>query len=535
MARLHVPSIIITETSLLYKPFQVVTLDLSTPHLSLQSKGPEPSSGRVFGRLPVDVETLCRTGSDHLEDKGPEPSSGRVFGRLPVDVETFCRIDSGKLNRNLAFQAHVRKSTRVLSDESSTEDLRDGKELGYFECIRDGWSKYIVRRSRMTLTELVGILLLMVIFVFPLPELGHFFQVPANKGNTSVDTATGFQIPTPSPVLMNPDQVGKTPSKPASSLSKETQDSVSTSIANAITDLTNILVEPHGVTPNDSDKFQVRLDANNQVILRPPVWLARFKKAPKLQIIFSRNGREIHRGDISLKADTDYGFKVPAEEAYGVVNVSVRSMTRPKLRENIQVDFGTSWLSDQTWRPLMHGVCETFGNGYNLVQNWIGLGLSDNHTGLLASSSNGRLTNSDKWRTAYEVRQAFLQKTSKARETWSPQTMHLHRDLSKSIAREYRIFSTQAKIHALQLRREAHRQSHEIRSMVMQQSQALTRAVHQLENNRKANLRQSQKQVLKAWWRLVGAPQPDAPKREVEKRKTWGSRIMGRGATKRKM
>ncbi|KAK9421224.1 hypothetical protein SUNI508_06072 [Seiridium unicorne] len=113
----------------------------------------------------------------------------------------------------------------------------------------------------------------------------------------------------------------------------------------------------------------------NEILLRVPQqfktsWLAKHA----VMISVSRGSGDVSSEFITI-ADTDEGFiiEVPHEEAYGILDVSIATTRKPKIKETFQVNFGSFIIVDalDAGKQLMKGFAQTVVDTLNGTTTWV--------------------------------------------------------------------------------------------------------------------------------------------------------------------
>ncbi|MCJ1463527.1 hypothetical protein MMC07_002135 [Pseudocyphellaria aurata] len=493
MSRHTVPCFFISKTPLWNKPAETIALDHRTPHLCLQAHG-------------SDVARY------------------EVVKRLPIDIQTFLSLDARQINRNLACLATTPNGSRPLDSRRSVSsdvenDVDDKfKTRTYFSRLL-GIDEPPVLKSFPSIEKILGsgLLLLLGIFLYQF-ALSSFFdasQVSVLQRSPIDVTATARH-----PVLAKPtntvfvsirSESSKILTSPSSSASHfPVPKSKSALKSNA--DIASLLLGEHALVPNNSDEFKISVIGDSHIVLRPPHWFIRSRKASKLSFNVSR-GTSALSHQVSTLFDGVFAIKIPRDDAYGVLNVSVWTSSRPKINESFEVDFGTSWFRVAGWKMTGYAIMGHLREDVNLMNK--GLATICNH-----ASSELRLlvhgAQSHAGRFRIEVGKmgiASLNQTAKTTDIVLAQTLGLSRSLSKKL-NQGTVAASQHFVHNMEhLRKDFVLYTNNKSLMASRRVQQLSRSaivniktVAQGLIDHRDRLRATQKRVLKLWWKVRGVP-----------------------------
>jgi hypothetical protein len=79
----------------------------------------------------------------------------------------------------------------------------------------------------------------------------------------------------------------------------------------------------------------------------------------------------VQRHDESLEVqvsklfDGVYALQLDREEAYGPLNVTVSTTQKPRMKQNLEVDFGTPWLKVAGWKKAFQVVSDQFQRDFS--------------------------------------------------------------------------------------------------------------------------------------------------------------------------
>lgn len=511
MSRHAVPSIVISQTPQWDKAAKdPVTLDYLTPHLCLEAR--------------------------HLKD-----GHGQILRRFPVDLATFLNLDPGQLNRNLAClsMAYEPKDSQTRSKgDLSTKKILGGNPWSFKETF-DSFVADIrkegvqgLNRYEYLATMLVSLLGMMVIGVGLTSILGaskvsNSRVFPTDTvASLALYTATSTAATSTAPVLIS------SSSTVAASSSSQTHDLMSPALKasrslSTTTDIASFLLDAYTLAPNKSEQFKIHVLGDCHIVLRPPHWFSKMRKSPHLLFKVLRGDTEIPHQIITL-FDGVYALQIPREDAYGMLNVMIRTESKPKISESFEVDFGSSWLKVAGWKQATHALRKKIPNNLSAVQT--SLVVLYDHTKTEVSTwvqqQKQRAT------TQREAERAILRRhrknVGKTTEVMLAQTKDLAHNFAARFKGSKAITSERIKANVKELTI----YTRETTAMVSRQARVLAHAatgvdvkalVREVGDYRRKHLRDTQKAVLKTLWKIGGAPKQKKIKVDVK------AKVRGRG------
>lgn len=499
MSRHRIPCLILTQSQLSTAREDEITLDYMSPHLCLEPR----------------INKQGRPG---------------VIRRLPLDLTTFLELDARQLNRNIAclvkthvaggqkqtvgsYMAH-RKQDVIITRESKEED--GALSIAWLALKRYFDSHSFSLFFTIAITTVLSTILLGVVSVKYQDGVPLIPSSSYQRGND------GHQPPVIPKLSMSAPTTTATPGVPT--LVATTTSSTSALIPNpspktklagsSNTDLASFLLDSHTLTPNNSAQFKVHVVGDCHVVLRPPIWFTRYRKAPKLLFRITRQNQNVEHELLKL-FDGVYALKVPREEAYGTVNVSVHTTSKPRINETFQVAFGNTWLKAAGWRKAASEVSKSLRNDLDQVQN----GLSN----VFAQTSSGvqvvvhdAVRKADSVRRDMErVRSSSVNRTLRTTDLILAQTRDLSLRLSSQVINSTSALSTQMTLYNDHVRKDvalyiAHKKAamkRGARSISRSTSKVdLKRLAKTANSVRASKLRAAQKSVYKKWLKIRGVP-----------------------------
>lgn len=492
MSRHTIPCIFISQAPLWNKPAEIIALDHRTPHLCLQAHG-------------SDIAKY------------------EVIKRLPIDIQTFLSLDARQMNRNLACLATTHSSSRlpdprrsVSSDVDKDIEVKTKTRTYFGRLLGIDEPRMLKKFPFIEKTLSFGLLLLLGILFYQQFVIPTFFgasQVSILEQNP-VD-ATGTRHPvlaksTNSVSVSIRGEPPKIPTSPSSSASQHSEKSKSALQSN--TEIASFILGRHALVPNNSDEFKISVIGDSHIVLRPPHWFIRSRKASKLSFSVSR-GTSALSHQISTLFDGVFAIRIPRDEAYGVLNVSVWTTSKPKINESFEVDFGTYWFRFAGWKMTGHAMIGYLRKDVNLANK--GFAAVYNHASTeLRSLVHGAQKHTGRLRDeAGKIGLASLNQTVKTTDIVLARTLGLFRSVSKNLSRGRLAASKQFGLYAEHLRKDfilyTTSKSLTVSRHVQQLSRAATiniKTVAQDVFDHRNRVRAVQKRVLKLWWKVRGVP-----------------------------
>ena len=497
MSRHKISCLVITQSQLWGRSIEAMTLDYLTPHLCLETSG--------------------------LESVRP-----RIIKRLPIDLPTFLNLDAVQVNRNLA----------CLIDASSVADMKiedlsiqkasiPGRELIADEtgrCSTKGvrtkssvWFDLVLAKVQSIFKSPISALFLLALVFSCLGVVPYLAYSGSTIGNAPV-----FQPVRVSSLEHSNAVIGSSAVRVEAAV---TSHHISTALPrttspnfeaakHANTDLASFLLDSHALTPNNSAKFKVHVVGDRHVVLRPPHWFMRYRKAPKLVFKITRKNKTVEH-ELSMLFDGVYALKVSREDAYGLLDVSVRTISKPKINETFQIDFGNSWLRIAGWKSVAQTVTDSIRGEIQLVQTSLSVLRMHTNTGVQRYARDAIEKVHGIRRDIETVKWTTLNRTASTAGLVLAQTRNLPRTVSSKLNANGMILKKQLSLQSRRVRSDLYQhagnKSAALRHAVDHFSQAFTgasvKAMGQRVNQlRQDHLRSAQKRALKAWWKLAGVP-----------------------------
>ncbi|KAI4197808.1 MAG: hypothetical protein LQ346_002905 [Caloplaca aetnensis] len=468
MARHSIPSIVISENPSWHRPSETMTLDHYSPHVCLQTK-----------------------------DEGA--SSSKIVKRLPIDLLTFLRLDPRQLNGNLAY-LHAAYGAPISTVEKAK---RPGarKPNSYRSRWPRGDIDGYLDLAMTKIPYLCGFLAaagICLLLGFLIPQAFNFSPSSLASG-TSPPASSNYAVVSSSIATSTASPQGKLTTFPSSTLPQLTEAKKLESFANgkSHTDLATLL-ESSPTTGNESEKFRVHVLGSTHLILKPPQWFTSMRKTPKLRFNVTQGDRVL-KHDVSALFDGVYALELPKDDARGLVNISVWSISRPKFHESLQADFGNSWLRAAGWKKAASALSTSFRRDLDLVQTSIKAAYLQSSVELYSLMQKTLLKAQSLGNRSQPHAHASIGRLVKTQDLVLALPHEIASKLIQYLERKRIPAAKEISLHMARLRQGF--SSHLFQKVYAAQLYArATPAMYQI------HLRNTQKRALKMWWSVAGLP-----------------------------
>ncbi|KAL4802259.1 hypothetical protein BDV18DRAFT_147144 [Aspergillus unguis] len=305
--------------------------------------------------IPVNHQTLHMC----LETRHSSTGKTTVLKRYPIDLSTFESITPGQLNKNLASLTSIysRKQSK------STTDIRSNGHRSLPLAFRSFTRKMLPLPYLNNDTELAFVLRLIMITIISTATLtlGHVVLKAAAVFLSSLVARS-----VPSNQIAPVTTVHATSVLPTADL-KQTTSPVLSSTTREVQFLghqPNGLSQLHhlmggGLSKVDSlkpsENYEIQVVGDCHLVIKPPSRSASAKKPPKFNVQIDRRGRPLQY-ELSRLFEGVYSLKLDRGEAYGLVNVTITTETRPPIKQVLSVDLGTPWLKIANWKHAAQSI-----------------------------------------------------------------------------------------------------------------------------------------------------------------------------------
>ncbi|KAI9816828.1 MAG: hypothetical protein M1827_001473 [Pycnora praestabilis] len=324
---------------------------------------------RLYGRPAEKYSLDHRSVHMCLESRGLSVTENRVLMRMPIDLSTFLNIDAGQMNRNLACLTGLyagrenSQPTKSTRDESSVRPsaVPEDIEKSPYNSFGLAQSVYYLRDSKRPGLHAVlipGFLLMcaLALGLYTLPYQMFAGRVPASDVAGLHTSPLSVATPTTKCMAF---PTGRSIVESTSAPAKLATSSKSLSLMGPKMDIESLLFNSSAMALNESDKFQLQVIGDNHMVLKPPHRYNVLKRAPKFSIKITRNNASVPY-QLSKLFDGVYALKLNREEAYGAMNISVQTKSKPIIDQAFELDFGTPWLKLAGWKKAALKFCEHF-------------------------------------------------------------------------------------------------------------------------------------------------------------------------------
>lgn len=465
MGRHFVPCIFISQTpSWNCSSQEIIALDPATPHLCLQA---------------------VRS----------EVTKSEIIKRMPIDLQSFLSLDCRQVNRNLAYLAIISRTNYSKSESIGpsrsplTRAERTSKD-NYRAAEKSSPVEKILRS---------GLLLVLGFLLYQL-AISNVLNTPQTYRQNTKDAAAvpTIMLTRPTSVLPISTKADLSKSPVLTSSPRNQYLTPRTGSAHAVTEIASFLQDGQGMLPNNSDQFKISVLGDTHILLRPPQWFIRSRKAPKLSFCVSRGSHALTH-QVSTPFEGFFTIEIPRDDAYGLLNVSIWTTAKPKIEVSFEVDFGSSW-----WSRAGHAVIgllrqdiALLNTGFMTISNQ-----TTNEVRLIMGWVHKET--SDILNTVENMGKSSLDQSTRATGLLLARTRSISYSLSRLghgtlVTSKQILYCTKH----LQLPRTA-------------RGISFTGFTDPILYYKNRHLRSTQKRALKLWWRIRGIPKEDIFKGGIE-------------------
>lgn len=268
---------------------------------------------------------------------------------VPVDLNTFLNLDDVQFNRHLACIGVG--STEERDDlKEVTEGDKKGKKLWFKKSVDR--VHHAVRTQPAWYFLVVGLLLSTVVSTIIGSSffLGSVQNGAVEKVDQAAALTSALHAFTGAKTDVSVIQRTSGPNATAGSAAKSRSDEVSSK--DTATKSVSIVEHPFSPRANDSENFKVHIIGDYHFVLTPPKHWASLRRAPKLLIRIQRGSEEVPFEAEKL-VDGVHAVRLDRTDAYGSLNVTISTRSKPKIEQNLKVDFGSPWFKMSSWAGRM--------------------------------------------------------------------------------------------------------------------------------------------------------------------------------------
>ncbi|KAL4975391.1 hypothetical protein BDW66DRAFT_69159 [Aspergillus desertorum] len=288
-----------------------------------------------------------------LESRNSSTGKTTVLKRYPIDLNTFESIEPGQLNKNLATltshcpRKHFKSTAEVPGSVQNTLQF-DFKSIS---------RKMLPLPYLSTDTNLAFVLRLLVLTALSTATLafGHL-ALKAIAVSVSSFVARSVTSSQNSPLS----SVYTTGVQPIAEWKR-------TSLAAPPSTTLDVQVlgqQPNGLSQLQhlmggalqgvdsamlAEDYEIQVVGDCHLVIKPPNRSAGTKKTPKFNVQVNRRGQPLQY-ELSRLFEGVYTLKLDRGEAYGLVNVTITTESRPPVKQIVSVDLGTHWLKIANWK-----------------------------------------------------------------------------------------------------------------------------------------------------------------------------------------
>ncbi|KAL2853738.1 hypothetical protein BJX68DRAFT_233574 [Aspergillus pseudodeflectus] len=287
-----------------------------------------------------------------LESRHSPTGKTAVLKRYPIDLNTFESISPSQLNKNLA------SLTRIYPREnftSTTEAFKASQKKPLLSL--KGYTKKILPLPCLRNdTELAFVLRLIVIAVLSI-SLGHI-ALEATAVFLSSFVARSVVSNQISPVSSAPTtHVTPTAGLKQTALSVLPSTSSDVLAAHSLSQLGSLMggALSNSEVSRPTESFEIQVVGDCHLVIKPPSQHIAAGRQPKFSVQVSRRGQPLQY-ELSKLFEGVYSLKLDREESYGLVNVTITTLSKPPTVQVVPVDLGIPWLKIANWKRAAHAI-----------------------------------------------------------------------------------------------------------------------------------------------------------------------------------
>ena len=453
-----------------------------------------------------------------------ETGKARILHRQAVDINTFVNIDSAQLSRSLAL-LNTHKPVTPLAEDVSSKYLVETSFVPTLENVtrrskaRSGTSS--IFRIALILFSIAAMLLL---------RRNEIFQPTQRDSLAAKETV----------MASTPQIMTATLTKPSSLVITSTVTQTLLPSPSNTESVSKIPVEEllkDNLYQNKSDKFQIQVVGDSHVILRAPLWFLRSKSQPTLNVSVQRSKQHVQH-ELSTLFTGVYAIKLPQEYAYGNLEITVSTSTRPKIHEVFQMELGNPWLKISGWQRAALAMKDHVAEDFFTAR--VGLLKAYSHTSdRVQYFFKDAIAKADSlMKEAEKVSLGSLTSTLEHTDQLLTQTKSLTRSLTDRIrlAASSHTPMTFSAHHEL-LTKDLSSYSKKISSLILTQAKTFSGAASSLltlgqdiQTYRETHFVNEQKRLVQTWWSVFGVPGDLKAKHRPHKKQSLNRRSSRKAA-----
>ncbi|PYH44592.1 uncharacterized protein BP01DRAFT_416510 [Aspergillus saccharolyticus JOP 1030-1] len=118
---------------------------------------------------------------------------------------------------------------------------------------------------------------------------------------------------------------------------------------------------------DSADQFEFQVVGDCHLVIKPPHKFFIGRKGPRFGVQVTRNGKSLDY-ELSTLFEGVYTLKLDRADAYGPVEVTITSTSKPPFTQTTLVDFGTPWLKIQNWKRAARAISSQFMKEFGTAQ-----------------------------------------------------------------------------------------------------------------------------------------------------------------------
>ncbi|OCK82564.1 hypothetical protein K432DRAFT_380309 [Lepidopterella palustris CBS 459.81] len=350
-----------------------------------------------FENCPPSYTSTSKSLHFCVEGRSTEDLDYQLLETLPVNLSSFMDIDPRQLNRHLACitrthsQYDTQDSAKIPDDSQHEkhEGVFGKKELGTTWSLQNlltnlgipdgglgnkdwrGYLKQIAQNGRyrrlgsfVTLATILMIVMSTAMYQQTRSyEIAKLRSVVEYTALSSVSCTMFSGCPSnPAPITKIP-EVSVLPNRTpvVSSTSKEF------SIAMPDKSLGQPLIQTLSLGANESGQFKAHIIGDRHFVLTPPPQFVKLKTPPQVFVRVVRGPVEIPSQLSKIEAGV-YAVELDRQHAFGLLNVTIWTKSKPIVSQNFEISFGSPWLKLSAWADRAERLSKTFKGDVALAQ-----------------------------------------------------------------------------------------------------------------------------------------------------------------------
>ncbi|KAJ6261920.1 hypothetical protein Dda_2719 [Drechslerella dactyloides] len=303
-----------------------------------------------------------------IESRGVDESGNlarEVYKELPVDLQSFLSLDAQQLSRSLAVVVKQEDDDQTAPVETIHSPWEKALQI-ITDTLEGNDPEQYVHIAKMIL---FGLLLSTICLCISISTAA--FMKPAaipHNASTSISTTVdasvtkATQVSTSLSIISSTKSISKlAPTKQSSASSsyfsisarsKASSSAISKSSPSSLVSrgVTSLSVKDIPSLPaNDSNEFAMYTISEGHIVLRSPQKFAALRKAPALIVHVKRREQTVPIEFTKLFRGV-YAIKMDLSEAWGVLNITIKTESKPIINQSFVLDLGNPWLSTSAWK-----------------------------------------------------------------------------------------------------------------------------------------------------------------------------------------